>query len=157
MRFKKKKKREQTPTLNFLSVFSCSNVLVCWFHLHRFVSGVRPLLRAHPKIGAVIFVCLYIFVAGVQLLFLSLPVWLLIHFETWVVPHFCLVSERGHICFWWFHTCAEYFGPSGFFLVIFSSCSHSPTTGWPTTSVLAWFTVDSYFLYSLSPSQEISL
>ena len=61
-----KRKREQIQTLNFLSVFSCcSNVLICWFRLQRFATGVRPLVGAHPKMGPVIFVCLYIFMAGI--------------------------------------------------------------------------------------------
>ena len=63
-----RRKGEQTKTLKFLSVFSCSsNMLVCWFRLHRFVSGVGPLFGAHPKNGAVIFVLLYFIVADVQL------------------------------------------------------------------------------------------
>ena len=39
-----RRKREQTQSLNFLSVFFWfSYMLVLWFHLHRFASGVRPL------------------------------------------------------------------------------------------------------------------
>ena len=48
--------------------------LVHWFHLHNFVSSVRPFFRAHPKMRAAIFGCLHIVVSGVQLsVFTSLP------------------------------------------------------------------------------------
>ena len=63
-----RRKREQTQTMNFLSVFSySSNVFVCWFHLYGFAFGVKPFFRTHPKMGAAIFICPYISVYRLQL------------------------------------------------------------------------------------------
>ena len=36
------------------------------------------------------------------------------NFQTWVIFHFCLVSEWCHIHSFWFHTCAEDLGPPVF-------------------------------------------
>ena len=53
-----------------------------------------------------------------------------------------------HLCYWGeeyngfrcFHTCAKNMEPWSFFRVIFNHHRHSPVTGWPTTSALAWLT-----------------
>ena len=89
-----KRKGKQTQNLNFLSVFSrSSNVFVRWLRLHRFTSGVSPLSEAHPEIGADIFDCVYIFVAGVQLASVPLPVWQRTPFKPASSSYFRLVSE----------------------------------------------------------------
>ena len=81
--------------------------------------------------------------------------------------YFRLVSERGHIRFRWFHTCAEVSEPPFLFLLFcfvhfffcqFNYCSHLLMTGWPTTSALTWFTpVNFLYVYSLSLSLSLSL
>ena len=49
-------------------------------------------------------------------------------------PYLCLMSKGGHLVV--SHLCRR-FGNPIFFLVIFNYHSHSPITGWPTTSALA--------------------
>ena len=52
----------------FFLVFCCSSsMLVRWFCLHRFSSGVTLLFGAYSKMGASIFVCLYISLSRLQL------------------------------------------------------------------------------------------
>ena len=63
---------------------SSSNGLIRWFSLSC-VSGVRPLFGAHPKIEAVFFVSLYVFVTGVQLSSLPRHVSQQTNFQTRVV------------------------------------------------------------------------
>ena len=91
--------------------------------------------------GAAFFVCLHIFVADVQIASLPLRVHLLSHFQTRVVfllpPP--LVSEGGPNTLLVIPHLRRRFGTSSFFLVIFNYRSHSPVTGRPTTSALAWF------------------
>ena len=111
----------------FFLIFSCSfNMLVWWFCLHRSRSNVKPLFRAHPKMGAATLSSL------------------LTHFQKGVVPYFCLMApwwgREKHIPFQLFLTCIKAFGPLILFLVLFNYCGHSTMTGWPTTNVLAWVT-----------------
>ena len=109
------------------------------FYLHRFAFSVRPIFGAHTKMGEVIFVCLYIFMAGVQLSSLPLHIHLLT-FKLKSSLYFCLVSQRGPCLFLMVpHLCRRY-GTPGFFLVMFNYHSHSLVTGWPTISALAWVT-----------------
>ena len=45
----------------FFLVFCCSsNVFFRWLRLHSYISGIRSLFGAHPKIGASTFGCLHI-------------------------------------------------------------------------------------------------
>ena len=67
--------------------FRCSsNVLVHWFRLHSCGSSMRPHFGALPKMGTGIFVALYIFVAGVQLLSFPRQSFQPTNFQTQVVP-----------------------------------------------------------------------
>ena len=59
------KESRDKPWIFFLVFFCCSNVLISWFRLHRFVSHLRFLFGAHPKMGAAIFAYLHIVLACV--------------------------------------------------------------------------------------------
>ena len=151
--------REHRPWIFFL-VFCCNaNVLVCWFRLC-WVSDVRPLFGAHPKIRAVIFISLYIFVAGVQLFSLS----------RYVSQPNKLLNPSRSLTFVWCRR-EDIFVSTPvlkIFLVIFNYRRHSLVIGWSTTSALAGFHrgqlavlwtlfAFSSFSSSLFPSPESSL
>ena len=85
-----KRKRKQTQTLNFLSVFSCSNVLVRFF-----ASCVRPLFGAHHQNGACKFPCPYIFVASSQLTVFTSSRLVVNSLKTSRLPPVCLVLAGG--------------------------------------------------------------
>ena len=68
------------------------------------VSGVRALLGAHPKMKAVIYACLYIFAACVQLTPLPLCIRLLTHFQIQVDALLPPGVSRRNIQFGWFYT-----------------------------------------------------
>ena len=109
-------------------------VLLLWFCFHWFTSVVRPLFGPHPKMGAATFDYLRIVLANVysRLFLVTSPCQLT--FKHKLSLYFRLVSDRGHICFRWFHTSAEDLKPLGFILLIFNYRSHSLVTGWPTIS-----------------------
>ena len=135
-------------------------MLVHWFCLLRFASGIRPLFRAHPKMGAITFDYLHIFLASVYLgLYLVMSPSQLT-FKPESSSYFHLVLEGGHICFRWFHTCAEDLGPV-FFLVIFNYIVIHPWLAdpqwllWPESlrwqlAVLVDSVFSSYFFFCLS-------
>ena len=52
--------------------------------------------------------------------------------------YFCLVLEGWTASFPVVPQLHRRLGTTDFFLVIFNYCSHSPVTGWPTMSALAW-------------------
>ena len=129
-----KRERKQTQTSNFLAFPYFSNILVLWIHLYCCMSGVRPLFGTHSKMGAAIFICIYIFMAGVQLLSLPRYISQSTNSLTVVVPLLTPgVGGRTYLFLVAPHQCWR-FGTSG---VFFSS--HLPVTGWPITSALAWF------------------
>ena len=137
----------------FLLVFCGSpNVVVHWFCLHSCMSGVKPLFKVHPKMKAIIFVCLYIFMAGVQLLSLPCHVSESTNFQTQVVP--LLLPGIG-----------KTFVSSGsiplqkiwdlcfvlFFLVVLKYHSHLHVIGWPFVGCLLFFlSLTEIYLPSLS-------
>ena len=90
------KERECTD-LEFPFWFSFA-VLNSWFQLHSSASSVKPLFWALSKMGAVIFVCLYIFVACVHYRLYLLASMSQLTLKPELSPYFCLMSERGHIC-----------------------------------------------------------
>ena len=122
-----RKKREQTQTLNWLYVISCRfYVLVSRFRLQKFEHNLRPIFGGHPQIVAVIFVCLYTFVAGVQHMSFLHRVWQLTHFQSRSSLNSALWWREEHIHFRWFYICTEDLGTL-YFLVFFncrSLCFH---------------------------------
>ena len=118
-------KKGQTKTLNFLAG---SNVHVLWFHLHSCVSDMRPIFRAHPLTGAVIFISLYIFIAGVQQLFYPVISSSQTHFQTRVIPLLLPGFGRRTHHFPMGPQLRRRFETSVFFQVISNYCSHSPMT-----------------------------
>ena len=111
------RKGRHRPWFIFL-VFCCSsNVLVRWFRLHNCESGVRPFSRALPKMGAIIFVSLYIVVADVQLSSLPRHVPQETDFQTRVAPLLPPeVSIVGTYPFRGLRICAENLEPRFFFI-----------------------------------------
>ena len=103
--------------------------------------------------------CLYLFIS------LSQPT-----FRPELSSYFRLVSEGGHICFWWFHTCTEDLELLGFFksflctIVIHLWLADQQQVLWPEShggqqpigrlSVCFFFLL---FFSSLSPSLETYL
>ena len=114
-----------------------------------------PFFGAHTKMGAVIFFCLYFFVAAVQLVFTSSR-----HagnsLSNSSCPfYFSLVSKGGPYPFPVVpHPCRR-FGSSVF--KHFNYRSYSLVTGWHTTSALAWLTKDSPSTFSYHYSPHLSL
>ena len=101
--------RRERPWI-FFSVSCCSsNALVHWFHCHSctYQNGGRNFRLSIHRLWQVFDFCLFLFTSPCQLTF-----------EPESPSYFCLVSEREHIRFRWFHACAEDLG-SQFFVVIF--------------------------------------
>ena len=131
------KESRHRPWIFFLVFCYISNVLVIVrrFRLHSCVSSVKTQFGAHSKLATVIFVSLYIFVAGVQLLFLPCHVSESTNLQTRVIPllppgvggRTYPLSVVPILC--------RSFWTSCFFLVIFNYRIHSPV--WPTTNALA--------------------
>ena len=140
-------KKERIDTdLEFSSGFPMvgSNVLVLWFRLHRFVSGVRLLFEAQPKIGSATLDYLQIVLFSSQCCFYLVTSPSLQTFKPESSHYFLLVSKGGHISFWWFHTCKEDLRPPFLFLVIFNYRSHSLWRAdpqrvlWPDSPGVSW-------------------
>ena len=130
------RKRKQTQTLNFLTVFSCSKVFAHWFCLHGFASGVwGSFSELTPKMRIVIFSVL----SSSWLVFQCSLRLLATHFKFSRPPiSACYCREEN--LFLLVINLHRKFGSSIFFLFILNLRSHSLGTGWHTTSVLAWAT-----------------
>ena len=134
-----KREREgiQRPWIAFL-IFCCSsNVLVSRVRFYSCVFGMRPLFRAHPKMGRQIFVSLYISLTGV--LHSSLPRRVsqptLLSNPSYPFTYLC--GRGRNVSFPVDPHMLRIFGTSGFFLVLSDYRSHSLVTGWPATRAFA--------------------
>ena len=156
----------------FSLVFCCSSsIFVRWFCLHSFVSGVRSLFGAHPKMRAVIFVCLYISVSRLQLTdFYLIVSGCQLTFKSESSAYFHLVLEGGgsdpflvvpHL--------RRCFGNSGFFESFLITAVIHPLLGDQQPVLFNWVTrrstecfcrlTVSFFLvlFFFSPSLSLSL
>ena len=59
-----KKENRDRPWIFFLGFGCNSNVVVSWFHLHRFTSCMRQLFGAHPKMRTATSGCLHITISN---------------------------------------------------------------------------------------------
>ena len=114
----------------FLLVIYCSlSILAGLFHFHKFVSGVRPLIRAHSENGACEFLSVLTSSWLVFNSYLPLCVWLLIHFQTRVVSFTSNWYQKEDISISSGFTLAQKIWDFCFFIVFLNYCSHSLVIG----------------------------
>ena len=131
------KKSTDRPWIFFLFFCCNSSMLVRWFRLYRFTSGVKPLFEAHSQNVASKFSSiltfswlvfnsrLYFFTSGCKLTFKhESPAYFSLVLEEGSYPSPLVIPAQKIWDIW-------------IFLIIFNYRSHSPVTGWPTTSALA--------------------